>query len=440
MEPKDDFTDKYFNTDDIKTQIDLINQPTAGDAMAEGFLKQGSHPALGKAQSASNALMTGFGSGMKAAENRKRQEQLSPILKQIGELNARTAYLKAQRQDQRIKALKVEELFKQNSFNLMNFSKANLVKDTNALNEISPALLRSYKQLFSDKSIGAYSHTHDGTIFYENNDTGRIDSVNVAQIIAQSGIDPKKIWGDDADTVMAGLSAGAREKFKNTQELQRQQLEKGRADIDNTKAQTGLYEAKTGKAIHEVNKQPDVITPEEAVTQETINLQKDAIKEIYNSRTADNFYKSAMKTAEGVLETAKKNPNKYERNLFSRAFDKEGDNIRLNESQERLHTVGTEIKGAMFKRFGYRNETEFENLPDISPNKTVQQNIAALEIIQDTYKRMEEEEENAINSFNKLIKSQHTPKSSANLATDQNTSNAPEFVQDTNGTIYRIKD
>tara|TARA_R110000737_G_scaffold345631_1_gene374413 strand:- start:513 stop:1724 length:1212 start_codon:yes stop_codon:yes gene_type:complete len=191
-------------------------------------------------------------SGLKGAANAKRQEQIDPLLKMTGELNARSSYLEAQMQEEQKKSMQVKQLFSQNSHNLMNFSSANLAKDSHALNEVSPALLRSYKQMFGDQTIGSYSHTHDGTIFYENNETNKIEGVNIANLIAQSGIDPKELFGDNAEQVMSGLSSGSREKHQNTQELQRQQLEKGQADINNVNSQANYHNAQSGKIEHDI--------------------------------------------------------------------------------------------------------------------------------------------------------------------------------------------
>ena len=237
MQLKDNFTNRYFKPDLVKTQMDLVNQPTANDAWAEGL----SSSAKASNNSASQNLLSGMSSGIKGVANDKRKEELAPILKRTGELNARSSYLEAQMQEEQKKSIQVKQLFSQNSHNLMNFSSANLAKDSHALNEVSPALLRSYKQMFGDQTIGTYSHTHDGTIFYENNETNKIEGVNLANLIAQSGIDPKELFGDNAEQVMSGLSSGSREKYQNTQELQRLELDKQQANTNNTNAQTGIY-------------------------------------------------------------------------------------------------------------------------------------------------------------------------------------------------------
>lgn len=432
MELENDFTEQYF-----KQYMDMLKQPNELDAYAEGSYNAAK--ATDPKYAASQQVLSGVASGFKAAANKQRQEKLSPMIEQAGQLYQAEAMLRSQKQEFEARDIKVKNFFQQNAVNISNFSKANQAGDTEAINNIGSTLVRSYKQIFNDNTIGGYSHTHDGEIYYENLKTGKIEGISLASLISQLGLS-EALWGDDALKVMSGLSSGAKEKYQNTQELQRQQLAMGQANIDDKRSHTNLQNMQAGEIGRKMNQQPEVISSEDAVTQETINLQKEAIKDIYQSRVSDSFYKSSMKTAEDILKKAQKNSSKYERNLFSRAFDKEGDNIRLNEQQERLHTVGAEIKGAMFKRFGYRNKEEFKNLPEISPNKTVKQNIAALKVIQDTYKEMVKGEENAISSFNKLIESQHTPEDSANLTTDKTTSKTPEFVQDENGNIYRIED
>jgi len=76
MELKDNFTNRYFKPDLVKSQMDLINQPTEVDAYADAFNKQANREAKGPAQRNSNALMAGFGAGLKGAANAKRQEEL----------------------------------------------------------------------------------------------------------------------------------------------------------------------------------------------------------------------------------------------------------------------------------------------------------------------------------------------------------------------------
>jgi hypothetical protein len=436
MELKDTFTNKYFKSDNFKSQMDLINQPTEVDAYADAFSGQANREAKGPAQRNSNALMAGLGAGLKGAANTKRQEQLSPILKMVGELNARSAYLEAQMQQEEQQKMTMVKFLRDNKRAIRDLGNAS-VANSPETQEISKHLSNKFEML-TGKAPGQFDYydTQRRKTHYRQADGSTIGYgfLDVVEPYAEAA------YGEETTDILQNLSPYHNKKYSEAEEKRQILMDEKRANIDNTKAHTGLYEAQAGKTTQEMNKQPEVISPERAETQQTIELQKDAIKEIYKSRVNDSFYRSSMKTAEDVIKKAQKNSAKYERNMFNRAFDKEGEITRLNKEQERLHTVGTEIKGVMFRRFGYRNQAEFENLPDISPNKTVQQNKSALEIIQKTYKEMVENEGNAISDFNNLVRSQSMPEGSSYPSTDQNTPQAVEFVQDENGTIYRVED
>lgn len=432
-----DSIDNFNNDQYFKQYMDLINQPSAADAIGDAFLDQSNQKAYGKKQRLSNSISRGIGAGLKAASNSSKQKQLEPLLEKIGQINAINSTLQVELAEKKQQQFKATQAFEMAAPAYFEWAKAKMAGDEVRSPKLARAVFDNFKNILG---MSDFDHEHGGFFYGRDNKTGEIKGVNLVHYASQNGIDLNKMFGPDSNFIKAASSDGAAAEYQNTQELQRQQLAMGQANIDDKRSHTNLQNMQAGEIGRKMNQQPEVISSEDAVTQETINLQKEAIKDIYQSRVSDSFYKSSMKTAEDILKKAQKNSSKYERNLFSRAFDKEGDNIRLNKEQERLHTVGAEIKGAMFKRFKYRNQTEFENLPDISPNKTVQQNIAALQVIQDTYKEMVKGEESAISSFNELIKSQHTSEGSANLTTNQSTSKAPEFVQDENGNIYRIED
>ncbi len=298
MQSEDNFTNRYFKPDLVKTQMDLVNQPTANDAWAEGL----SSSAKASNNSASQNLLSGMSSGIKGVANDKRKEELAQILKMTGELNARAAYMEAQNQEAEDVKIKVKKLFNDNSYNLRNFASANLAKDSNALNEVSPSLLRSYKQLFNDKTIGAYSHTNDGTIFYENNDSGKIEGVNIADVLAKSGIKPEELWGDDAWQVMSGMSSGSREKYENTQELQRLERDKQQANINNTNAQTGLYGSQTQKNENDITNPP--MSPAQTKTKELNEVKFNTRHEkAEEKRVLNNAYDQYI---DNILDAKKK--------------------------------------------------------------------------------------------------------------------------------------
>ena len=415
MELKDNFTNRYFKPDLVQKQVDMIKEPGATDALAEGFQRYGNLPANNAYAQLDNMTMAGVGDGMKATANDKRQEQLDPILKMTGQINVQNAYLEAQMQEQQEQTMQTQQFVKNQAFSFMELSKATAAGDTGASNNIARGILQSYKSSSGDATIGDFDHYHDGNIYYTNAETGEKSALSIPLLLNQSEIAPE-LFGADYGNVMSSYSAGFKGQYENAQEMQRLALKKEQAGIDQTKAHTGLYNARAGKTTQEMNNPP------------MDKLKEGAVEDIYTSRAGDSFYKSAMKVAEDILTNAEATPDEYERNAFNRIFDREGKATTFNEKQEQLHAVGAEIKGAMFKRFKYRNQAEFENLPDISPNKTVKQNKAALQVIKDTYLAMKQEEDTIISDY------------TGTSSDDQNIATKPEFVRDADGNIFMIKD
>jgi hypothetical protein len=124
MELKDNFTNRYFKPDLVKTQMDLVNQPTATDAIAEGFQKYSKLPASNAYAELDNMTMSAIGDGMKAAENNKRQEKLDPLLKMTGQINAQSAYLEAQMQEEQQKTMQTQQFVKSQSYAFSELARA----------------------------------------------------------------------------------------------------------------------------------------------------------------------------------------------------------------------------------------------------------------------------------------------------------------------------
>jgi hypothetical protein len=253
MELKDNFTNRYFKPNMAKTQMDLINQPTATDAYADAFSKGGQGAADGPAGHEANALMSGLGAGLKGSANDKRQEQLDPILKQAGQINAQAAYLESQMQEEQQEAMQVQQFVKSQSYAFSELAKASTAGDTPASNNIARGILQQYKNTSSDPIIGDFDHYHDGIIYYSNAETGEKGGLSVSQLISQSGEEGAQSLGADYPLIMSAFSTGFKGQYENTQELQRLQLEEKRAGIGEKNAQANHHNAQVGKIEHDIN-------------------------------------------------------------------------------------------------------------------------------------------------------------------------------------------
>ena len=234
----------------------MINQPTATDAIGEGFQKYRDLPSNNAYAQLDNMTMAAVGDGMKAAANDKRQEQLDPILKQAGQINAQAAYLEAQMQEEQQSQQQKGKFIMSQATSISELSRAIDAKDTNAINQITQGILSNYKRMSGDESIGGLDHFHNGTMYYHNNETGEIDQQNLEQLIAQSGKKPEEIWGGDASRIRASISPGYQKTYNDTQELQRQQLAMGDAKLNEIKAHTGKIEQEIANPV--LNKEQEI--------------------------------------------------------------------------------------------------------------------------------------------------------------------------------------
>lgn len=415
-----------------KEYQDLVNRPNFADRFG-GALREtaANNPAITPQQRAGNAFLAGAGAGAQGAGDAMRSAKLEKFEGYARELAMMDAKLKTQAGGNELKRQQAIGFVQDNFQNLLQLNKYMESGDHEGINTATNLLGQNWSKANPDD--GQYVPNNDGLSLFQDADgnvKGRPAMQNIKQILSMVPEELQAQLPQLANEVLM-------QKLKNDQREKMAKIKKDEASTRNLDAQSDLYGAQAGKYDAEAGKighEMQSNTPERAKIEESLNLQKDAMKDIYKSRAGDAFYKSSMKIAEDTLKEAEKTPDKYERDLPMRATDRDGKYIRYNKDQEALHAVGAEIKGAMFKRFKYRNQAEFENLPDLSPNKSVEQNIAALKIIQNTYARMVKEEDRSISNYEKLVEDKYSTNS------DQGNSQASNFVQDENGVVYKIED
>lgn len=232
---------------------DIINQPTGADAIGDAFTRAGSGQAVGPAQQQSNALQLGLGAGLKAYANDQRSGKLQAIEKQTADLLATNAMLEQQMADDSLNRQKIGQFFRQSSVNIAELSKASMAGDKNSANSLAQNILRTYKQITRDQSVGEFDHYNNGSIYYENPETGNIEGRNIIDTMYQSGINPVEVWGQGAAEIEAGLSPGAAKNYKNAEEERSLALQKARSDIGLSQAHAGYYNAQTQEVKNKIN-------------------------------------------------------------------------------------------------------------------------------------------------------------------------------------------
>jgi len=243
-----DYLDQYTN---------LVNQPTWADNVGDAYSKAGSQPAHGASQRSTNALLAGVGAGLKGGAAQDRQQQLSPMLQQAGQITAKAAEIEAQTQKAAESKLQLTQFFQATAAPIAQLSKASLANDIPATNELGKGIYMRFKQSLGDPSMGDYDHYHNGTIYYHNLETGAVEGRNIISSMYQAGINPMEVWGQDAPAIEAGLSPGAKQNYEDSQKIRQMEMEKMRLGNQLTEAHTGVYNAQADKTKHEMTNPVD---------------------------------------------------------------------------------------------------------------------------------------------------------------------------------------
>lgn len=347
--------------DAVNLEQDLIDKPNWNDLIAEAFSKAGTVPVAKPGDFEANAALLGMSAGHKGIANEQRAQQSAPILEEAGRIRAKAAEIEAQTQESEQSRLMVTQLFKQSAVPIAQLSQASLARDVPASNEIAKGIYLNFKRALGDPTIGDFDHYHNGVIYYENLETGNIEGKNVIGLMYQAGIDPVSIWGQDAPMIEAGLSPGAKKSYEDSEKMRQLEMEGKRADIANKYSQIGYHNAQTGKIQNEIANPPK--------EKGTIDPQK-------LSEDLDVISKQ--------IETI---GDKGEQKGFSRVMSEitPGHTWQLTPEQTQIDTLGQLLRGQMFKAFGYRNETEFEQIPTISSNNSVKQNQSIIQQYKNLY-------------------------------------------------------
>lgn len=294
----------------LEQYANLIQQPTISDNLGAAFSSAGKSPARSPEDYQANALLSGVGAGFKSVADSERSSKLSPLLEQAGIITAKAAELEAQTQIVEESKMKVTQLFQQAASPLAQLSQASLAGDSNASNQLAKGVYSRFKQALNDGSMGDFDHYHNGTIYYENPDSGVIEGRNIIGLMYQAGINPIEIWGQDAPLVEAGLSAGAKQNYENTEQLRQLELQGKQADIANKYSQVNYHNAQTAKSNYEIN-QPQI---DENAQKLDMEIKKDRALKNYNAIEKEiipriNANENVLGVYEAIEDIKKSNPS-----------------------------------------------------------------------------------------------------------------------------------
>ena len=333
---------------------DAVREPGYADAIGDAYSQAGSGPANGPAQRETNALLSGIGAGFSGSANEERRAKLSPIEEQTQSLLQMDAMLKQQMYEEESQGQQVKQFFKQATVPIAELSKASINGDTAAANQIGQGILRTYKNIFQDPSVGDFDHYHNGTVYFENLESGQIEGRNIVQLMYQSGIDPAEMFGQDAPMIEAGLSPGAKMNYENTMQAQKYQLQN-----------MGLQNQKLRSGINYDNFRTQPQASAEAPVDDNAEIT------------------SIIQTArDRITQLGAGSKRDFSGRLLSNYA---GDNSSDSAGQAEINTLGDILRGKLFNAWGYKNEAEFKHVPSISPNNSREANLAILKQLENLF-------------------------------------------------------
>lgn len=248
---KDNFSNPNPFLNQAKQYQELVNQPTPSDRWADSLKQLGSQPAASRGQRSYNAVMQGFASGVQGVEDQRRQEKLSPILEQAGQITAKAAELEAQAQQEQGRKMTGVNFIKQSITRLMSLGEASAQGDVEMATGMAKEVGYEYQKAFGLK-LGEFDHydLKSRRIFYRNNDV--VTGYSIPDTLREYATDA---FGEQAPYVMRGLDPYFKNQYENTEMLQKLQLEKERSIASVNNAQAGNYNAQTEKTKHEISPQ-----------------------------------------------------------------------------------------------------------------------------------------------------------------------------------------
>ena len=248
---RDNFSNPNPFLSQVKNYQDLVNQPHWAEPLADSFKQLGNQPAKGPQQRGSNALMSGFASGIQGAVNKERQDRLSPILEQAGQITAKAAELEAQSQQERQRIFTGTKFVRENITRLSALGEASMARDEIGAQGVARELGREYQKSFG-LTLGEFDHydVNSRRIFYAKD--GVVTGYSIPDTLREYATEA---FGEQAPYVMRTLDPYSKNIWENTQAIQQAELAQKQSSAKMNNAHADLFKAETDKTRHEISPQ-----------------------------------------------------------------------------------------------------------------------------------------------------------------------------------------
>ena len=238
---RDNFSNPNPFLGQAKNYQDLVNQPHWAEPLADSFKQSASQPAKGPQQRMANAMMGGFASGIQGAVNKERQDRLSPILEQAGQITAKAAELEAQSQQERQRVFTGTKFVRDNITRLSALGEASMARDEIGAQGVARELGRDYQKAFG-LNLGEFDHydVNSRRIFYAKD--GVVTGYSIPDTLREYATEA---FGEQAPYVMRTLDPYSKNIWENTQAMEQAKLAKEQSSAKMNNSHADLYKAQT---------------------------------------------------------------------------------------------------------------------------------------------------------------------------------------------------
>lgn len=274
---KDNFSNPNPFLSQVKNYQDLVNQPHWAEPLSNSLKQLGNQPAVGPQQRGSNALLSGFASGIQGAVNKERQDRLSPILEQAGQITAQAAKIETQMQQDQQRVITGTNFVRDNITRIMALGEGSMAQDSIGTQGVARELGRDYQKAFG-LNLGEFDHYDASSrrIYYAKD--GAVIGYSIPDTLREYAT---YAFGEQAPYVMRTLDPYSKNVWEYSQAMQQVGLAKEQSATNLNNAHAGLYKAQTDETKYKMDNpqmSPEQYKANAKLAEFNRNLIKDEIK------------------------------------------------------------------------------------------------------------------------------------------------------------------
>lgn len=274
---RDNFSNPNPFLSQVKNYQELVNQPHWAEPLADSFKQSSNQPANGPKQRMANAMMGGFASGIQGAVNKERQDRLSPILEQAGQITAQAAKIEAQMQQDQQRVITGTNFVRDNITRIMALGEGSMAQDSIGTQGVARELGREYQKAFG-LNLGEFDHydSNSRRIYYAKD--GAVIGYSIPDTLREYAT---HAFGEQAPYVMRTLDPYSKNIWENTQALQQAELDQKRSTANVNNAHAGVFNKQAQEIQHKMDNpqmSPEQYKANAKLAEFNRNLIKDEIK------------------------------------------------------------------------------------------------------------------------------------------------------------------